>query len=53
MKPPGLVLAVILLRVALALPRFGHHTPDSQHYIALARYFRGEVPREKLRGPFA
>jgi hypothetical protein len=44
---------VILLTVVLALPRFGRRTPDSQHYIAVAEYFRGEVAREELRGPFA
>ncbi|MGH7369832.1 MAG: hypothetical protein ACREIN_02985 [Candidatus Methylomirabilaceae bacterium] len=53
MKLPRLVWVVILLTVVLALPRFGRHSPDSLRYLALAKYFRGEVAREELRGPFA
>lgn len=36
---------VILLTVALSVPRFGHLTPDSLWYANLVRYFRGEVSR--------
>ena len=52
-KLPRLVVVVILITVVLALPRFAHHTPDSKHYISLAKYLRGDVPREQLRGLFA
>ena len=34
---------VILLTVALSVPRFGHLTPDSLWYVNLVRYFRGEA----------
>lgn len=43
----------ILLTILLSLPRFAHHTPDSKQYVNLAKYFRGDLPREQLRGPFA
>jgi hypothetical protein len=48
---PG--LACVLLIVLLALPRFGHTTPDSVHYIALVEYFRGMAPAEALQAPYA
>ena len=43
---------IILLTIVLSLPRFAHHTPDSKSYINVAKYFRGDLPREQLRGPF-
>ncbi len=43
---------IILLTIGLSLPRFAHHTPDSKYYINVAKYFRGDLPREQLRGPF-
>jgi uncharacterized membrane protein len=39
--------------ICLSLFRFGHHTPDSRHYVNLAKYFRGEAPKEDLHGPYA
>ena len=48
-----LVWVVVLLTVVLGLPRFGRHTPDSRRYLAVAKYFRGEVPRERLSRAFA
>lgn len=50
---PRLVVVVILFTVGLALPRFAHHTPDSKHYINVAKYFQGDLPREQLLAPFA
>ena len=47
-----LVLFIIVMTILLALPRFAHHTPDSAHYVALAKFFRGEVTRDSLRAPF-
>lgn len=44
---------ISLLIILIGLPRFAHHTPDSRHYIHLAQYIRGELPREQLLGPFA
>lgn len=52
-KLPRLVLVVILLTVILALPRFAHHTVDAKHYINVAKYFQGDLPREQLLAPFA
>jgi hypothetical protein len=52
-KLPRLVVVVILITVVLALPRFAHHTPDSKHYINVAKYFQGDLPREQLLAPFA
>jgi len=46
--------AVVAVTTAvLALPRFGHITPDSTYYASLAGYFRGEVARTDLHTPFA
>ena len=53
MKLPRLVWVVVLLTVVLGLPRFGRLTPDSRHYIAVAKYFRGAVARETLPRSFA
>jgi hypothetical protein len=44
---------VILLTVALSVPRFGHLTPDSLWYANLVRYFRGEARADQLRRPNA
>lgn len=44
---------VFVLTILLSLPRFAHHTPDSKHYINLAKYFRGDFDRHSLRTPFA
>jgi len=44
---------VFVLTILLSLPRFAHHTPDSKHYINLAKYFRGDFERHSLRTPFA
>jgi hypothetical protein len=44
---------VILLTVALSVPRFGHLTPDSLWYTNLVRYFRGEARADQLRRPNA
>ncbi len=43
---------IILLTIGLSLPRFAHHTPDSKGYITVAKYFRGDAPREQLLGQF-
>ncbi len=53
MKLSRLVWVVVLLTVVLGLPRFGRHTPDSRRYLAVAKYFRGEVARETLSRTFA
>lgn len=45
--------ATIILTVCLSIPRFAHTTPDSVHYVNLAQYFQGTVPRELLQGPHA
>ena len=42
---------VVLLTVALSVPRFGHLTPDSVWYANLVRYFRGEVRGTSFGGP--
>ncbi len=47
-----LIIAVVLVTTCMAVPRFAHQTPDSNHYIELAQYFQGEWPREKLTTPF-
>lgn len=44
---------IFVLTILLSLPRFAHHTPDSKHYINLAKYFRGDLDRHSLRTPFA
>ena len=48
-----LLSVVVVLTILLSLPRFAHHTPDSKHYINLAKYFRGDLDRHSLRTPFA
>lgn len=46
-------LATVILTVILSIPRFAHTTPDSIHYVNLARYFQGTESRERLQGPHA
>lgn len=46
-------IVVCLLTILLSLPRFAHHTPDSKHYIDLAKYFQGDLNKEDIRAPFA
>jgi len=48
-----LLSVVFVLTILLSLPRCAHHTPDSKHYIILAKYFRGDRDRHSLRTPFA
>jgi hypothetical protein len=50
---PRYVVVIFALTLLLALPRFAHHTPDSQFYLDLAGYFRGEVERVQLVAPYA
>ena len=45
--------AIVALAILVTLPRFGHTTPDSEYYVALARYFQGEAARADLHTPFA
>ena len=45
-------IILIVLTILMSLPRFAHHTPDSPEYIDLAKYFRGELSRELLYGPY-
>ncbi len=46
-------LSIIILTVLLSLPRFAHYTPDSIHYVELAKYFRGDLSRADLFAPQA
>ena len=46
-------LVVIIFTSLLSLPRFAHHTPDSRRYIKVAEYFRGDISRIELVGPYA
>ena len=46
-------LGLVLTAVLIALPRFGHFTPDSPRYVELALHFRGQIPITDLHLPFA
>ena len=48
-----LPVAIIVMTIALAIPRFAHHTPDSKFYTALSGYFQGAVDRASLHPPYA
>jgi len=45
-------MLLVLLAVLVALPRFGHTTPDSAYYSALTDYFKGDLAREGLTTPY-
>ena len=51
--PVRRIIPLLVITVLLSLPRFAHQTPDSAHYEALSRYFRGEVAVDALETPFA
>jgi hypothetical protein len=46
-------IIISVLTIIISFPRFADHTPDSHHYIDLGKYFKGELPKEKLVAPFA
>jgi hypothetical protein len=48
-----LLIVTILLTGCLGIPRFAHYTPDSPHYVNLARYFQGDLQKEQLLKPYA
>lgn len=56
-RPPRttcrIVAAVIITATLVALPRFGHTTPDSVYYVTMTDYFRGLAARADLQSPFA
>ncbi len=46
-------MVITLLTIILSIPRFAHYTPDSDKYVNLAQYFRGNTGQEQLLKPFA
>jgi len=48
-----LLIVTILLTGCLGIPSFAHYTPDSPHYVNLARYFQGDLQKEQLLKPYA